>query len=996
MARTRNTRATASKAAGTESAPITTPRGRLSRQPSRSQINSRASSASVSKTTPRRGRPPAKSKLVITGKETEEEPLEVPDSQDDNLQEVEDDEDSQDDGNEQNDSGDYGEDDDEGDDLKPSTSKLRSSSHIAKKRRTGVSSNIAVVIDKRTSRVSRAATAANSPASVRSAASLIFDDMPVAESPTTSFSTTSTRASSHVATGKASEVPDEEDIALSTTIKGKGVAEVTPRRAGLRKSTLNVSASSSRVYEVPSEDEDEDDFEEEVLSDGSSSAFDPDEFGGDPDEEEEEEEEEEDDAPVAGSSAASGTNGGAAINTILISDDDQNADDATAPVVRRARRPVRRGRGAKRMTRAERERAELYESHPYLEKIWDEIGACEPIPAEKAPQPDGLSLTMLPFQLEGLNWLQKQEKTMFNGGILADEMGMGKTIQTIALMMEQPRPKQPNLVVAPTVALIQWKNEIEKHTNNALKVLVFHGQSKEKKVSAITKFDVVLTTYSSLESIWRKQNSGFKRKDGLFKEPSVIHQTNWHRVILDEAHNIKDRSCSTARAVFNLKTTYKLCLSGTPLQNRIGELFSLLRFLESDPFSMYFCRKCDCKSMHWKFKDYRHCDECGHRPMDHICFFNYEILKPIQAFGNTGNGKLAYGKLQSLLKLIMLRRTKVQRADDLGLPPRIVRIRRDYFNEEELDLYQSTYSSSKRKFNTYVASGVLLNNYANIFSLITRMRQMADHPDLVLKRHAEDGNNNLVCCICDEEAEEAIKSKCHHTFCRMCVKNYLKSYTGPGDPDCPHCHISLNIDVTQPALEADYNLVKKGSIVNRIDLNNWRSSTKIEALVEELYKLRSKTCTIKSIVFSQFTSMLQLVEWRLRKAGFLTVMLEGSMSPSQRDASIKYFMENVEVEVFLVSLKAGGVALNLVEASQVFILDPWWNPSVEWQSGDRIHRIGQTRNCRITRLVIEDSIESRIVELQEKKANMINATIGGDQGAMDKLSAADMQFLFNN
>lgn len=105
-------------------------------------------------------------------------------------------------------------------------------------------------------------------------------------------------------------------------------------------------------------------------------------------------------------------------------------------------------------------------------------------------------------------------------------------------------------------------------------------------------------------------------------------------------------------------------------------------------------------------------------------------------------------------------------------------------------------------------------------------------------------------------------------------------------------------------------------------------------------------------------------------------------------------METPEVEVFLVSLKAGGVALNLVEASQVFILDPWWNPSVEWQSGDRIHRIGQTRNCRITRLVIEDSIESRIIELQEKKANMINATVGNDQAAMEKLSEGDLQFLF--
>ena len=152
---------------------------------------------------------------------------------------------------------------------------------------------------------------------------------------------------------------------------------------------------------------------------------------------------------------------------------------------------------------------------------------------------------------------------------------------------------------------------------------------------------------------------------------------------------------------------------------------------------------------------------------------------------------------------------------------------------------------------------------------------------------------------------------------------------------CPVCHISLSIDLAQPALEVDEDLFKKQSIVSRLNMKGtWRSSTKIEALVEELYNLRSDRRTIKSIVFSQFTSMLDLVEWRLKRAGFQTVKLQGSMTPTQRDQTIKYFMENIHCEVFLVSLKAGGVALNLCEASQVFILDPWWNPSVEWQSGD--------------------------------------------------------------
>lgn len=135
----------------------------------------------------------------------------------------------------------------------------------------------------------------------------------------------------------------------------------------------------------------------------------------------------------------------------------------------------------------------------------------------------------------------------------------------------------------------------------------------------------------------------------------------------------------------------------------------------------------------------------------------------------------------------------------------------------------------------------------------------------------------------------------------------------------------MTIDLEQPEIEQDEENVKKTSIINRIRMSDWTSSSKIELLVYELYKLRSSKQTLKSIVFSQFTSMLQLVEWRLRRAGISTVMLDGSMTPLQRQRSIDYFMKNPKVEVFLVSLKAGGVALNLTEASRVFIIDPYVN-----------------------------------------------------------------------
>lgn len=648
----------------------------------------------------------------------------------------------------------------------------------------------------------------------------------------------------------------------------------------------------------------------------------------------------------------------------------------------------------------------LYEQHPELKDVFPYLQSLDKIKVERAEQPEGMNIRLLPFQLEGLNWLLKQEDGEFGGGVLADEMGMGKTIQTIALFMTDTE-KRPNLVVGPTVALMQWKNEIEAHTHEgSLKVLLFHGANRSSEAKDLEKYDVILTSYSVLESVYRKEHYGFKRKDGVVKQKSPLHAVKFYRVILDEAHNIKDRTSGTAKAANNLQCEKRWCLTGTPLQNRIGEMYSLIRFLKLDPFYKYFCTKCECSSSEWKFSDWRHCDICTHSPMLHTNFFNHFMLKNIQKYGIEGDGLTSFQHIRLLLNNVMLRRTKLERADDLGLPPRIVEIRKDRFNDEEKDLYQSLYSDSKRKFNAFVAEGVVLNNYANIFTLITRMRQLADHPDLVLKRVgtnavSQEVDGVIMCQLCDDEAEEPIESKCRHRFCRMCILEYMESYVGDEkNLECPVCHIGLSIDLQQQALEVDEELFSKASIVNRIKLGThggeWRSSTKIEALVEELYKLRSDKHTIKSIVFSQFTSMLDLIEWRLKRAGFQTVKLLGSMSPQQRDKTIKHFMENTLVEIFLVSLKAGGVALNLCEASQVFLMDPWWNPSVEWQSMDRVHRIGQKRPIRITRFCIEDSIELKIIELQEKKANMIHATINHDDAAVSRLTPDDLQFLFMN
>ncbi|KAL8703290.1 MAG: hypothetical protein Q9201_003531 [Fulgogasparrea decipioides] len=671
----------------------------------------------------------------------------------------------------------------------------------------------------------------------------------------------------------------------------------------------------------------------------------------------------------------------------------------------RARRAAQGGRGGWRARMAERlqsraavERAKLENAHPEIRTMWTTLESIRRITPVEAEQPTTITRKLKAFQLQGLDWMMKQEKSHWKGGLLGDEMGMGKTIQAVSLIMSDYPAKDPTLVVVPPVALMQWQNEIKEYTDGKLKVLVYHNTNPKVKnmtLKELKKFDVIMISYSGLESIYRKESKGWKREDGIIKENSKIHAIHYHRLILDEAHNIKTRTTGVARACFALDSDYKWCLSGTPVQNRIGEFFSLLRFLEIRPFACYFCKACPCAELHWSQNaENKKCTKCNHSGFNHVSIFNQELLNPITQGADNELRKEGLGKLRLITDRIMLRRMKRDHTASMELPPKEIIIHNEFFGEIERDFSSSIMSNTTRQFDTYVSRGVMLNNYANIFGLIMQMRQVANHPDLILKKHAEGGQNVLVCCICDETAEEPIRSRCHHEFCRKCAKDYVRSFEQDASPDCPRCHIPLAIDFDQPDIEQDEDHVKKNSIINRIKMEDWTSSTKIEMLVYDLYKLRSSKQTQKSIVFSQFTSMLQLVEWRLRRAGFQTVMLDGSMSPAQRQKSIEYFMNNTNVEVFLVSLKAGGVALNLTEASRVFIIDPWWNPAAEWQSADRCHRIGQRRPCVITRLCIEDSVESRMVMLQEKKANMINGTINNDQVAMEKLTPEDMQFLF--
>lgn len=584
---------------------------------------------------------------------------------------------------------------------------------------------------------------------------------------------------------------------------------------------------------------------------------------------------------------------------------------------------------------------------------------------------------------------------------------------------------------------------------------------------------------------------------------SKLHKLSWFRIVLDEAHMIKDRSTSTAKAVFNLISLYKWCLTGTPLQNRVGELYSLVRFLRFDPHAFYMCRSknCHCKSLHYRFSK-GVCEDCGHTAMQHSCHFNREILNPIMRYGYVDLGKKAMLKLKNeVLDEILLRRTKTLRADDIQLPPRIVKVRKEALDEKEEDFYTAIYSQSKAQFSTYVNQGTVLNNYANIFEVLMRLRQAIDHPYLVIYSNTQhdaglralsDANVALkkkqqqqalekeleetYCGLCKDIVENARCADCGHIFCFSCISDYIstvgsspqqaksssdkksskksKKEAATAVTGCPMCDDPLSIDLdavvdintleSQGKLPTNFtsssssgggdgnsygndcsNLTsptntkfvtkRRKSILDKVDLNNFHSSTKIEALMQELYKMREKDLGAKAIVFSQFTSMLDLVEYRINNdnsSGYDTRnsnanisstqappmkcdILSGNMSIDQRDKIVQRFNSDPSHKVLLISLKAGGVALNLTVANHIFILDPWWNPAAEFQAIDRTHRFGQHKPIHATRFIMENTIEERILDLQEKKLLVFDGTIGGDAGSLGRLTAEDLSFLFH-
>ncbi|OVA17874.1 SNF2-related [Macleaya cordata] len=609
---------------------------------------------------------------------------------------------------------------------------------------------------------------------------------------------------------------------------------------------------------------------------------------------------------------------------------------------------------------------------------------------------------------------------MSRGGILADAMGLGKTIMTIALLLahsergglsdsflvsqgcgepsvsslsdQSPNTMEKvkrfsgfdklmksrtsligggNLIVCPMTLLGQWKAEIETHSQpGSLSLYVHYGQSRPKDAKLLAQNDVVLTTYGVLAS------------DG------GLYSVRWFRIVLDEAHTIKSSKSQVSMAAAALTAERRWCLTGTPIQNNLEDIYSLLRFLRVEPWG------------NWGI-------------------WNKLVQKPFEE-GDERGLKL----VQSILKPIMLRRTKSSTDREgrpiLVLPPADVQVIYCELTAAEKDFYDALFKRSKVKFDQFVEQGRVLHNYASILELLLRLRQCCDHPFLVMsrgdtqeysdlnklaKRFLRGGQDAVKgespdapskayiqevveelrkgdkgeCPICLEAFEDAVLTPCAHRLCRECL---LASWRNHTSGLCPVCRKTINKqDLITAPTDSRF----------QIDIEkNWVESSKVVFLLHELENLRASGS--KSIVFSQWTSFLDLLQIPLSRSNIPFVRLDGTLNQQQREKVIKQFSEENDILVLLMSLKAGGVGINVTAASNAFVLDPWWNPAVEEQAVMRIHRIGQTKRVMIKRFIVKGTVEERMEAVQARKQRMISGALTDQEVRTARIEELKMLF----
>ena len=467
--------------------------------------------------------------------------------------------------------------------------------------------------------------------------------------------------------------------------------------------------------------------------------------------------------------------------------------------------------------------------------------------------PDGLTTELRPYQQQGLAWLQFLTEFGF-GGILADDMGLGKTLQTLAhLLLEKQRGRadRPSLVVAPTSLLFNWSAEIQRFVPG-LSVLLLHGPRRRERFRQIPEYDIVLTSYPL-----------------LVRDLEPLSQQAYHLAVFDEAQWLKNPAAKASRAARELDARHRLCLTGTPMENHLGELWSLFDLLMPGLL--------------------------GERKG-----FARRFRTPIEKQDNSA----VQERLARRVRPFLLRRGKQEVAGEL--PKKTEILQSISLSGEQLDLYETVRLAMHRQVRDEIARQGLERSHIIVLDALLKLRQVCCDPRLIAAE---------------------------------------RQHPAP--------------------------------------------SAKLDRLMELLPEMLEEGRRI--LLFSQFTGMLRLIEEAVTSSGIAYSKLTGQTR--DREAAVRQFQEG-QVPLFLISLKAGGVGLNLTTADTVIHYDPWWNPAVERQATDRAHRIGQHKPVFVFKLICRGTVEERIQAMQESKQALADGLYGAQRRQEPQWNGEDLEELF--
>ncbi|XP_052888180.1 transcription termination factor 2 [Anopheles moucheti] len=643
-----------------------------------------------------------------------------------------------------------------------------------------------------------------------------------------------------------------------------------------------------------------------------------------------------------------------------------------------------------------------------------------------ADAPKLLKIDLMNHQRHALAWMLWRETQKPRGGILADDMGLGKTLSMISLVLksaeldpdgelleresesenEADENQNPNggwkakgrkeyyaggtLIVCPASLIRQWEGEITNRVKrNSMSVCVHHGTQRESKPRQLAKYDVVITTYNIVSRESKVAARGC----------SGVYGVNWERIILDEAHVIRNHKSNISESCCGLKGRYRWLLTGTPIQNKEMDVYALMKFLRCTPFN---------DLVHWK------------RWIDN----------------KTAGGAM---RLNTIMKSIMLRRTKKElqeRGALTSLPSKTVEVIEVKLEKDEMNVYQKVLMYSKHLFAQFLHQRAekehAINygfggsrptftqrggaNYAfdkvhqklksmhdddgkevkqhQILVLLLRLRQICCHPGLIHEMLADDDQGALELSGADEaslDSEVDLLGQLNKLKLNDVIAEHETNLANGGDGKG---ELSLNLsdkfDQPEAMAKAASKVMLKSNPIFRID----RASSKIERAMQLLEEKIFATGD-KAIVVSQWTSMLEILGSHLSDRNVPYVSLTGKVPVKLRnDIVVAFNNPSTKSKIMLLSLTAGGVGLNLVGANHLFLLDPHWNPQLEAQAQDRIYRVGQTKSVYIWKFMCAETVEQKIHALQQHKLGIADGVLTGTVNKGSKLTMDDLKSLF--